>query len=179
LEGEAHGRSGASRAGRLDGGGRDGGTQTPDAARGDGGSRRLYASGSAGLRLCRRARKPRRGSIAGHVARRPSGCLVTLRCGAAMTRLRRSTKAQAGPASVFGPSRGSEDENPKGVERRTGRAATHTRPTRLRVRVPGAPRNSTGGCYGSPRGGVRHSFQPSHLWRATSIKGTDSLVRVC
>jgi len=38
-KGEAHGRSGASRAGRVGGGRRDGGDQTPDVARGDGGIR--------------------------------------------------------------------------------------------------------------------------------------------
>jgi hypothetical protein len=40
LKGEAHGRSGASRAGRAGGGGREGGSQTSHAARGGGGIRR-------------------------------------------------------------------------------------------------------------------------------------------
>jgi hypothetical protein len=40
LKGEAHGRSGASRAGRNGGGWREGGDQTPHALRGDGGIRR-------------------------------------------------------------------------------------------------------------------------------------------
>jgi len=39
LEGQAHGRSGASRAGRIGGGRRAGGSQTPHAARGNGGIR--------------------------------------------------------------------------------------------------------------------------------------------
>jgi hypothetical protein len=43
LKGEAHGRSGASRAGRGGGEGRDGGSQTPDVARAGGGIRRPYA----------------------------------------------------------------------------------------------------------------------------------------
>jgi hypothetical protein len=73
LKGQAQGRSGASRAGRAGGVGREGGSQTPHVARGDGGSCRHISCGSAWLRLCRRARKPRRGSIAGRVARRPSG----------------------------------------------------------------------------------------------------------
>lgn len=67
LEGEAHGRSGALRAGRIGGGrGREGGSQTSHVARGGGGTR-CHSSDSAGPGLCRRARKPRRGCIAGRV----------------------------------------------------------------------------------------------------------------
>jgi hypothetical protein len=42
-KGQAHGRSGASRAGRIGGVRRDGGSQTPHAARGGEGIRRLHA----------------------------------------------------------------------------------------------------------------------------------------
>ena len=45
LKGEAHGRSGASRAGRDGGGRRDEGSQTPDAPRGRGGIRGRQKSG--------------------------------------------------------------------------------------------------------------------------------------
>mgnify|MGYP003572329962 FL=1 len=101
LKGQAQGRSGASRAGRAGGVRREGGSQTPHVARGDGGNRHQLSCGSTGPRVCRRARELRRGSIAGRVGQRPSGQWATLRCGAAMARLRRSTKAQGGPASVF------------------------------------------------------------------------------
>jgi hypothetical protein len=37
-------------------------------------------------------------------------------------------QAQEGPALVFGPRRGSEGENPKGVETPYGSDGTHTRP---------------------------------------------------
>jgi hypothetical protein len=43
LKGQAHGRSGASRAGRIGGGRREGGSQTPHVARGGGGIRRHHA----------------------------------------------------------------------------------------------------------------------------------------
>jgi len=67
-KGEAHGRSGASRAGRDGGGSRDGGDQTSDVARGGSGEPAVH-NGSAAPRPCRRARKLRRGSI----GRRPPG----------------------------------------------------------------------------------------------------------
>jgi hypothetical protein len=60
------------------------------------------SSATAGLGVCRRARKPRRGSIAGRVGRWfPLGGAgdAAPRCGAAGTRLRRGTKAQGGPTS--------------------------------------------------------------------------------
>jgi hypothetical protein len=83
LKGEAHGRSGASCAGRVGGGSREGGSQTSDVARGGGGIRRqnqrVRRPG-----MCRRARKPRRGSIAGRSPDLRVGD-ATLRCGAAGT----------------------------------------------------------------------------------------------
>jgi len=84
LEGQAQGRSGASRAGRLDGVGRDGGTQTPDVARGGRGICRHNACGSIEPRLCRRARKLRRGSIAGRVESLPPRGSGLGRCGAGL-----------------------------------------------------------------------------------------------
>jgi hypothetical protein len=179
LEGQAHGRSGASRAGRPGGAGREGGSQTPHAARGDGGNRRHYSCGSAWPRLCRRATKVQERQHRGTS--------------------RSSTHGSTGDAAVRGCNGSSpkEHESARGarlgfrIEVRSGGRPPEGRENAarvgrepiaalvLRVRVPGAPRNSTGDCNGSPRGGVRHPFQPSHLWRATSTKGTDSLVRVC
>jgi hypothetical protein len=140
----------------------------------------LYSSGSAGPRLCRRAGKPRRGCIAGMVFRR-------------LARARRSDAAVRGcrDMSLKGheSARGA-DPRPSGREevrrmntrraskRRTGRTETHSRPG-----SPGCgPRSATKPHerpHGSPRGGIRHSLQPSHLWRATSMKDTESLVRTC
>jgi hypothetical protein len=56
LKGETHGRSGVHNAGREGGASREGGIQTPDAARGCGGIRGRQ-HGSAPPRMCRRVAK--------------------------------------------------------------------------------------------------------------------------
>lgn len=114
LKGEAHGRSGATRAGRIGGGRREGGSQTSDVARGGGGIRRL-SSGSAGPGLCRRARKLRRGSITGRVAHPATEwrCDAVVRgcCGTSLKGRESAWRAARG----FGLGRGLECESPKGV----------------------------------------------------------------
>jgi hypothetical protein len=98
LKGQAHGRSGASRAGRIGGVRREGGSQTPHAARGGEGIRRLHAGppvrdcvvghqspGEAASRDCHPRRFCNRNRW------------LALRCGAAGTRLQGRTKAHGGP----------------------------------------------------------------------------------
>jgi hypothetical protein len=146
LKGEAHGRSGASRAGRTGGGRREGGSQTPDAARGGGGIRR-HSSGSAGPRLCRRARKPRRGSTAGRVAR-PSGRwsdAAVRGCRGMSLKGRESARGASGRLRPRCRSGGRPPERRRNAH---GSGGNRSSALVLRVRVPGAPRNPTRGSTG-------------------------------
>ena len=149
MEGQAHGRSGASRAGRTGGGRREGGIQTPHVTRGSGGIR---CSIQAGL--------PVRDCVVGHespgeaasrdgssVGSQESGG-VTLRCGAAGTCLCRSTKAHGGLIPDLRVGRRSGERTPAG---RGNAARVGRKPITVLVRravVLEAPRNSTRGRTG-------------------------------
>jgi hypothetical protein len=181
LEGEAHGRSGASRAGRTGGGSREGGSQTSHVARG-------------GRGICRpwKADPPVRDCVVGHETPGEAASRDESRVG-----LHGPT---AGDAAVRGccgmsleghESAGRAEMRLRSRIRMARRTNTRRASKRLRVgrkpiavlvrrvRVLGAPRNPRRGGNGPPRGGDRPPRQPSILWRATSTKDADSLVRVC
>jgi hypothetical protein len=137
LKGEAQGRSGASRAGRIGGGRREGGIQTSDVARGGGGTRR-HSSGSADPRLCRRASKPRRGSIAGRFVRRLR--LASRRCDAGLQGhvSEGARKCMGGRRLASAERTARKTTTRRASKRRTGRAGTRTRPG-----LPGSRPRST------------------------------------
>jgi hypothetical protein len=136
-----------------------------------------HASGSAGLGLCRRVRNPRRGSIAGRVAR-PSGRWSDAAVRGCRGLSLKGHESARGARARFRPCSWLGGRTPQGRRNANGSDGTHSRPgpSGPSPRSAAKPHERR---YGSPRGGVRPPPQPSHLWRASSTKDEDSLVRVC
>jgi hypothetical protein len=160
LKGEAQGRSGASCAGRVGGGRREGGSQTPDVARGGAGTRRSY--GSADPRLRRRAVKFRRGSIVRGAAR--LGGTVWACCDGP---LKGRESAGGAPVGFGRPDVGSVITR-RAWKRRTGWAE----PMSALIRSDASPWSAAKPherAFGPPQGELERSPQASSLWRALVV----------
>jgi hypothetical protein len=153
-KGEAHGRSGASRAGRDGGVGRDGGSQTPDVARG--GSGDLPTATGPPPRDCAVGRESSGEDASGaDPSGRPSGAGLP-RWTSEGARKRRRGRERLRPSAVW------SNEHPKGVETPHGSDGTNVR--------PGSTGSESLERHETPREGVRsaarraaRSHQPSRL----------------
>jgi hypothetical protein len=153
-----------SGAGRDGGGRRDGGEETPDAAReAGGGTPACNERGSAVLSCVARHESPGEEASSDQPVR-PAG-----RCGGAATGLCGGAEAKRGPPSGKPVRQSRSCRNPEGVETPSGSGATHACPRRIEVESPDRRATSGEGCGGAARRS-RRSHHASSLWRAETTR---------